>query len=363
MLKHALTKLAHFRHRYEKQEMVVFFIGGFCFDLLLLERIDSVPMLIHQGSYLVLLSILLAVDQRYAMRAPPGGWLGKVLSFRTWVIHFLLGTLLNAFLVFYFKAASSPWAFVFLVALGGLLIANELPRFRELGPIMRVALLSFAWASYLSYLLPVLFGFLSASLFVLAVGMASALTYFLWRLYRFWTPDARWTFTRAVLPGLSIQAALLALYFLRVIPPVPLSLRWIGIYHDVTKGPAGQYELTQDTPWWEVWAHGDTTFKAKPGDRVYLFTRIFAPRRFNDGLQIRWALREGNHWAKTDAIPITISGGNDLGWHGVSYKEHWQPGLWRVTVETVDGREVGSLRFRIVERADDEPPPQWVVER
>src|SRR5579859_7617608 len=170
-----LTRLKSFRERHKKKEAVLFFFGGFCFDLLLLERIDSVPMLIHQGSYLFLLSVLLVSVHHYtSLDLHPTGFWGKVLHWRSEAIHFLFGTLLNAFLVFYFKAAAGWFSLAFMVALGAVLVANELPRFRELGPIMRVALWSFAVTSYFSYLLPVLFGFLSPWLFAEACALGAA---------------------------------------------------------------------------------------------------------------------------------------------------------------------------------------------
>src|SRR5262252_5129809 len=218
-----LARLRSFRAKHHRLEAALFFTAGFCFDLLLLERIDSVPMLIHQGSYLVLLSALLAVDHHYDRVALGHGFWGKLLHFRHEMIHFLFGTLLNAFLVFYFKASSGLFALAFMLALGALVLANETAQFRRIGPPMRVALHGFAVTSYLAYLLPVLAGFLSAWLFAVAACTSAAVTYALWRLYRRWTPDPGWTFWRALAPSLAVQGLLLSLYFLHVVPPVPLS--------------------------------------------------------------------------------------------------------------------------------------------
>jgi hypothetical protein len=348
--------LKRFRETHRRKEAVLFFFGGFCFDLLLLERIDSIPMLIHQGSYLLLLSILVAVDHHYSVSSgSPRGFWGKLLHFRHEMIHFLLGTLLNAFLVFYFKAASGLWSLLFMAALGTLLLANELPRFRKLGPVMRVALLSFAFTSYLAYLFPVLLGFLSPSLFVLAVCISAALTYLLWRLYSRWTPDPHWGFGRAVAPALAIQALLLALYWVRVVPPVPLSLKWIGIYHDAQR-QGKVVRLLHQRPYWKIWEHGDQTFLARPGDRIFCFTQIFAPRNFRDGLKVRWAYQDmKSRWIWTDAIPLTISGGHEEGWRGIAYKRNFSPGEWKVNIETSDGRDVGNIRFAVISDPGTEP--------
>src|SRR6202022_1553671 len=159
------------------------------------------------------------------------------------------------------------------------------------------------------YLFPVLLGFLSPSLFVLAVGTSAALTYLLWRLYSRWTPDPLWGFGRAVVPALAIQALLLALYWVRVLPPVPLSLKWIGIFHDAQR-EGKMVRLLHQRPSWKIWEHGDQTFLARPGDRIFCFTQIFAPRNFRDGLKVRWAYQDmKSRWIWTDAIPLTISGG------------------------------------------------------
>ena len=353
---HALRLgLDAFRTAHKELEGALFFAGGFCFDLLLLERIDSRPMLIHQGSYLVLLSILLAVDHHYERTAEPASRLGKLLHWRHELIHFLFGTLLNAFLVFYFKASSGAFALGFVVILGGLLLANEAPRFRSLGPLMRVALYSFALTSYFSYLFPVLAGYLSAWLFVAAVALSSIVTAALWKLYARWTPDETWTFRRAVGPALAIQALLLVLYFLHVVPPVPLSVKWIGIYHDVQKdGP--ETRLLHENDSWRFWEHGDQRFRARRGDRVWVFVRIFAPKHFSDGIRLRWEFDDPQKgWTGTDAIPLRIVGGGEEGWRGQAYKEHWQAGDWRVGVETNDGREIGNIGFTLEEDASTAP--------
>ena len=346
-------RIRAFRGRHKRLETVLFFAGGFCFDLLLLERIDSVPMLIHQGSYLLLLSILLTVDHHFAFGGEPRGRWGKILHWRTELIHFLFGTLLNAFLVFYFKAAAGWWALAFLSGLCALLLANEMEAFRKLGPMMRVALWSFAAASYFEYLLPVVLGFLSPWIFVLAVGLAALCTFTMWDLSSRWTPDPGWTFARACLPGLSIQALLVALYFLHIVPPVPLSIKAIGIYHGAMRDGPSIHLLETQSLWPKLFRpHGETVFLARPGDRVYLRVRVFAPRNFRDGVRIRWAFHDARHgWTSTDAMPLTLSGGQEQGWSALAWKENYQPGEWRVNVETNDGRDVGYLRFRIA--ADD----------
>jgi hypothetical protein len=128
---------------------------------------------------------------------------------------------------------------------------------------------------------------------------------------------------------------------------VPLSIPFIGVYHGVERTDEG-YRLTHERPWWRFWHNGDQRFLAQPGDKVYVFFRIFSPSRFADQVQVRWYWRSGGGfggWALQDAIPINIVGGREQGFRGYGVKSNYQPGSWKVQVETTDGREIGRIYF------------------
>jgi hypothetical protein len=347
---------------------VAFFFAGFLFDYLLLHRIDSTPLLIHQGTYLVLLTGLLAVDHRYfvAGKDPTGFW-GKVLSFRHWVIHFFLGTLLNAFMIFYFKASSGIFSFLFILALATVLVINELPRFRSLGPVLRVGLLSFSISSYLAYLLPVIFGSLHAWMFFLAVVVASGVTVGLWRVFRRFTHDPNWTFRRAAAPGLIVQAVLLLLYVAHVVPPVPLSLKYIGIFHEVARVPEGQehagdYRLgyvdaPSALPHFHAFDYTGSEFFARPDDKAIAFITLFAPTHFEDSVGFGWEYDDPKKgWVDVGTPYFTrLSGGREHGYRTYGNRTVAKAGKYRVRVLTADGREIGRKSFEVIADASTEP--------
>jgi len=334
------------RERHPTIEAVAFFFAGFAFDLLMLHRIDSVPMLIHQGTYNLALAVLLVLDHRLEVRPTTyEGVRAKLVGWRQGLIHFLFGTLLNAYIVFYFRAASGVISLAFIVAIGGLLIANELPSVRKRGPIVRFALLGFSWASFLAYLLPTIVGFISQWLFYIAIAGSALTSYVIWRITSRVSRDPAWTFRRGALPALAIQAALLVLYLLKVVPPVPLALRGIGVAYDVVP-EGGGLTLTTLTPAWKFWRQGDQTFYARQGDKVHVYARIFAPRGFKDSLYVRWAHLGSTGWEESDRIRLTIKGG-EREWRGWAYKQNYSPGEWQVRVETDDGRALGHLAFDI----------------
>jgi hypothetical protein len=46
-----------------------------------------------------------------------------------------------------------------------------------------------------------------------------------------------------------------------------------------------------------------------------------------------------------DSIPIKIVGGRAEGFRGYGFKSKYQPGAWKVQIETNDGREIGRVYF------------------
>ncbi|HZH02743.1 MAG TPA: DUF2914 domain-containing protein [Myxococcaceae bacterium] len=341
-------RLQAFRGRYAKTELALFFSLGFLFDVFTLSRIDDWLSVLQQGVYLLLLGTLLAWEARTALGVgEPPRLLRKAWRFSEGAIHFLFGSLLSVYSLLYLKSASSWASLGFLGFLFALLVANELPRFRKLGMSLRFGLYGFCLTSYFAYLGPVLVGFISPWLFVTAALVSLAPFWFFFSLLRRWKKASWPVVLRLVMPGIGVQAALLALYFLGAVPPVPLALEFMGVYHGVERDGTG-YKLLHLRPEWRIWHRGDQQFEARTGDRVYCFVRIFAPAKFQDQVKLRWSYDDpGRGWVTWDAIPLVVTGGRDGGFRGYSYKERYRPGRWRVAVETADGQEIGSMKFTI----------------
>ncbi|HEV8335447.1 MAG TPA: DUF2914 domain-containing protein [Candidatus Polarisedimenticolia bacterium] len=361
-------RLQSFRERHAKAEIALFFAAGFLFDILTLSRIDDLFTLVQQGLYLVVLAWLMLLDERYrAGVASPPPMLEKAWRFSEDVIHFLFGSLLSSFTLFYLKSTSEISSLLFLSFICALLVANELPGFRKRGPIIRFALLSLCATSYCALLLPILSGFLSKWLFVASVALSCAAGTWLVRLLIRWTGDSRSVLRRVAAPAVGMQALLVVAYFAGAIPPVPLSVQYIGIYHEIVppgraaeaapsqaatlagRAPAGRtYQLKHLRPWWKVWHHGDQDFAARPGDLVYCFARIFAPNRFRDVVFMHWWLEGPNgKWLEQGRTPLTVTGGRGEGFRAFATKKNYRPGRWRVEIELEDGRDMGVIHFNL----------------
>lgn len=337
--------------RMEKYAPAAFFLFGFFFDVLTLSRIDDSFTIIQQGAYLVLIAIVLVIDLEAMDRplsirrwAKLDGWLEKAWGFRDLVVPFFFGSLLSAYTLFYFKSASLIPSSIFLCLLAAMMVANEFGRFHRVGIIVRFGLLSLCLASYFGYVVPTLLGHIGLVPFLLSLLLSSLVLLLLFLPMR----RREIPIKKSLGAALGVQAVFLGLYLLKLIPPVPLSVQYMGIYHKIEK-ENGRYRLHYRRPWFKFWQNGAQTFLAAPGDRVYVFARIFSPARFQEEIRVRWLFHDPRQgWTSWDAIPIQISGGRDEGFRGFAFKQNHSPGNWRVQLETSDGREIGRIGFEIV---------------
>ena len=144
-------------------------------------------------------------------------------------------------------------------------------------------------------------------------------------------------------------ASIGVLYLLRLIPPVPLSVQFHGIYHDVGREGARYTLVYEKPPFWAFWRRDSRPFEQRPGDRLHYFARVYAPAAFTHRVIVRWELRNdaSGDWKTSDTIDFPIRGGRAEGWRGYAVKENFGPGRWRVTAETDDGRAIATLTFRV----------------
>ncbi|HVE14255.1 MAG TPA: DUF2914 domain-containing protein [Elusimicrobiota bacterium] len=358
-----LDRAKRFYEAHEPSCTVAFFVAGFLFDTLFVGRIDHLHNILHQASYLFLCALFISLELRelYGKFAPPPRF-KAAWRYQAGATHFMLGTLLNIYTLFYFKSASMWTSFAFLLVLAALLAVNELKPFANSATTMRMGLFSMCLISYFTYLVPVLVGSIGVLPFLGSMLGASACAALLfWRL-SLRMPDQPHVLVRHVaLPFTGILMGFSALYFLRVLPPVPLSISAMGVYHDVRR-EGDRFALTMTRSRWRFWERGDQTFLARPGDAIYCFVSVFSPTRFKEELRVRWALRDpARGWEESDDIPLGISGGRDLGWRSFTAKRHYSPGRWRVRIETSDRRELGRLEVEVVPDAETGPRAARVV--
>jgi hypothetical protein len=347
------------------------FLSGVAYDTLTLTRIDRLQDNLILLVYLLLLGVLivltgrlnvdLSLDQeRTAPLASLTHWALRVKPYYPMAIQFLLGSLFSAYAIFYSRSATFTGTAIFFGLLIVLLIVNEFLRSRLSSLRLLVSLYAVVCFAFFTFFLPVMTGYMNAVVFLAGAGLSVGVIFRVVHLiYRDNPGRSQREAIGVTAPAFALIGLLVGFYFLNWIPPVPLSLKYGGIYHEVKK-TGDRFELSFDKKWYQVWKRSNSTFPAD--EPVYCFTAVFAPVDLDTTVYHHWYFRanDSRPFAHADRIPIKISGGREGGYRAYTFKQRLNPGDWRVDVETEDGRIVGRVSVE-VERQDDVRPTLTTV--
>jgi hypothetical protein len=339
------NRFLEFYQRYTVLVSIIVFTCGFLVDIYTIRRIDNLFGLIQQGIYLIVLGTLLILEiQISSGTVKLTKRREKFWQYHNLFVHFLFGSLLSLYTIFYYTSASAVTSFLYILLLACLMLANEFGKIRSVGLPVRVILYAICTLSYFSFFYPILLGRIGALPFWL--GFTSSLV----------TLSLIWIFNfrsithfkkQIVYPALAVHLFFVIGYYTSLIPPVPVAVKKIGAYNEVVK-LEGQYIGKYTGSFWEKWYFGPQELLVRPGDKVTILLSIFSPARFQDQVFLKWYYQDaGRGWSLEDTIPLNILGGRKEGFRGYGSKQFYKLGNWRIIVETSDGREVGRIKLEI----------------
>ncbi len=346
-------KLTEFYGKNETKVDLAFFIGGFLFDIVTLADVDDSFSIIQQIVYLILIFAILIFDFLAEKgKITIGPKMAKIWQYRHLALHFILGSLLSIYSLFFLKSSSIFTSIIFILTLLGIMIANELSVVQKGTADLKVALAVVCLFCFFSMMFPIALGFVGLVPFLLAAGSTGLVLYGLFHFVRQRMGDDKYLFRHLLGPGTVVILVFFLFYLIGWIPPVPLAIKKLGIYHRVEKVD-GNYILSYQAPWWKFWQSGAQDFLAEPGDRLFVFVSIFSPTRFDDQVVLHWMYKDKKRgWQSTDRVPLRIVGGRKEGFRGYANKQNFQEGEGRVSVETTDGREIGRIYFEVTKRGE-----------
>jgi Protein of unknown function (DUF2914) len=327
------------------------FATGFLIDSLTLTRIDLLYENFVFVSYLLIacvgIFLVHAVDTR--VFAPT-----LLLKTRSWLpilVQFPLGGLFSGFVIFYSKSGSLITSWPFMLILLGLFVGNEFFKKRYEKMVFQVGLFYFALYSYLVLIMPVLLKNISTVTFVFA-GLVSfmcitIMLIFIKKLFPKMYQQGRrrlWFVVIGIFVGYN------TLYATNSIPPVPLAVKEIGVYHSVVRSGSDSYAVTFEKPvWYESWRDTSKIFHRKNGtEAVYCFSSVFAPTNLQAPIYHSWQRKNKNGaWVRESRIHYTIEGGRSSGYRGYTLKQNLEEGTWRCVVETENQLVIGYTQFNV----------------
>ncbi len=340
-----------FLYRSRRHLATAAFLLGFLVDIITFRSINLELSQIILAGYLVIVagSILVLATQMSAKSS-------ETSRVQTWlpIVHqYAAGNLLSAFLVLYFSSGSlfASWPFLILVALAA--VGNEIFSLEKYRIPFQTTLFFLNLTLFFALAVPILFGSLGLPTFLWSLGLSFGTFLLFFLTGAFIVPHTFTENTGRIAGGAFIVGGLLlALYVTHLIPPIPLSLKSVGLYHSITK-TGDTYTATDETHTLleRLLNLGDTTLHLTSGEAAYAYTSVFAPAHFGADIVHQWEFfdSESGDWVVKNRVAFPILGGRHEGYRGYSFIENPAPGRWRVSVETADGAIIGRA-YLLVER-------------
>ncbi len=337
--------------RYQKYFPIVAFFGGFTWDSLTLTRIDRLSDNIILFAYLMLSGLGIVLVQYSHHQKLKNKWLIKYQEWMPVALQFFLGGLFSGYVVFYFQSLALTINWIFFGLLIFLLVANEFLEKRLSNLYLSATLYFLAAFSFFIFFMPVVLKKMNVFTFLIGAVLGLVLTCsLLYLLHQKIHAMSKRYLLKVSLPVCSLFLFLIFSYFQNWIPPVPLSMKYGGVYHQVKKY-GSDYRLKFEKPRWYQWFKKfDKEYHYAEGDTVFCFASIFAPTKLTKSCYHQWQqyFPKQHKWLPTDALGYKITGGRDGGYRGYTFKRNISPGDWRVDVKTEDGAIVGRIKFHII---------------
>jgi hypothetical protein len=347
--------------RYERMLSAGSLVVGFIFDLFLAKRPDSTLDNILLVSYLFIAAALIIIlnihtNRRRDIEPRP------VPLLLLLVLQFCFGGLSSNLLVLYGKSGTLAGSALFILLLAAMLIGNEFLRTRYAQLRFNIAVYYLLLLTYLIIAVPTFIFHSVGMLVFLFSGFLSLLLIggFLSIVY---VAVFRGRQRGQQLYEVSVLVVMIftlfnGLYFLKIIPPVPLSLKGIGMYHSISRltapqaSPQGIYTAVfEPSQWFVFWRDTSATYTiTSTSAQAACFSSVFAPTNLATPVFHKWEKYDegAGKWVVKARVSFPINGGRDQGYRGFTLSDV-SPGQWRCNVETTSGALIGRISFTVLQ--------------
>ncbi|MCA9365919.1 DUF2914 domain-containing protein [Candidatus Kaiserbacteria bacterium] len=334
------------------------FFLGFIVDNITLNRVDELLDNVILATQVTLSMVSILILYAGVSGKLSGKFAIYSRKYAPMVVQYSFGGLLSGMLIFYGRSGDwvASWPFLMVILLA--IIGNEVVKERSSRLVYNLAILFIGLLSYLVLVIPVVTGKMGPIVFVLSGLVAACIMYGFIRILYQIIPRFIDIQIRAVVFTLGVIFGIFNIfYFTNIIPPIPLSLKDLGIYHNVVHlKDDGLYQLTWvEKPWYAPLRSDDRTIYTKNSNSAFCFASVFAPTKINTDIYHRWEyLDDKGNWQFYERIPYSIAGGSSRGYRGYTYITSTRTGKWRCLVETQRGQVLGRTTFTI----SNEAPPR-----
>jgi hypothetical protein len=246
----------------------------------------------------------------------------------------------------------------FFLMLGAAFLANENLKSYYARLTFQLSFFFLSLFCFAIFILPVVLHAIGPFIFLLSGAVSLALLYLFLRFLPSGV-DEKLSIGRRRTLNICIATIFVTinvLYFLNIIPPIPLSLQDASVHHAITRNAEGNYDVLSED-------HGPLHFfrlieivHARPGASVYVYSAIFSPTSLNTKIVHEWQFYEPKRgWTTMSRVELPVRGGRGGGYRTYSVRNGITAGAWRVNVESPSGALLGRLRFNVALQAADPP--------
>ncbi len=346
-----IGSIRNFYARFERPISSMSLVAGFVFDIVTLKRVDTLWENLWIFGHLLIIGIFIILTHVHDGKVGDEEDPTKKHFWYVNILQFFFGGILSTYLVFYFRSSDIfvTWPFIAILILA--FIANESLKRHYTRLSFQISLFFLSIYSFAIFLVPVVVHQIGNWVFILS-GIISLFTilFFTAILFTF-TKDRFLKSKRFILILiLSIFVGVNVLYFTKLIPPIPLSLKDAGVYHTLHKTEGGDYLATHEYHGWRGYFKLYEDFTKISSGPVYAYSAIFSPKGLNLNIIHEWQYYdEGrNVWVTDKIINLPVIGGRDGGFRTYSVRSNLPLGKWRVNIKTEHNRTIGHLRFNII---------------
>lgn len=334
---------------YERHISAAAMVGGFLVDNLAFGRIDHPATQAVLATYLLMAAGSIILLHYFEERAEHAGssfrWSGALSA----VTQFAFGGLWSAFLIFYSRSAVIATSWPFLLILACIFLGNEVFRDYRSRLVFTAILLFFAIFSYATFTVPIIVGALNSTTFLLS-DAAAVLSFvaFIFLVALLARSHIRTDIWKIAGGALVIGITLNILYYMALLPPLPLVLIDSGVFSSRASMEAQYHGALALRPWYR-WPEDPPTYSVQHGQPLYAYSAVFAPRRLATQIvhEWQWYDERTDTWATQTVVAFPILGGRENGYRGYSTVSKLREGAWRIDVETRDGRAIGRMYFNV----------------
>lgn len=326
------------------------FVGGFIFDLIILPEAGHVLTVWIGVLYLTIVAVAIAVREWVVSQNAASKTEQKVFSFLTFCIAYFSGSALSFISVYAIRSAAFSVSWPLLVILLLCVLVNELVSSHDFRFTLDVGVFLLALLFFVIFNLPLLLKVQNDVTFLASLVISIVISLLYLFTLQFMSESASEEISRLYALGVGIPMFIGMLYFLNVIPAVPLSLASGGVYHSMVRGGDGEFSAVEETDTRIFSKFRLPVYHMKSSDSgVYFFSSVSAPAELSAPISHVWEYYDEStkQWAEKTTIAFTLAGGREDGYRAFSQKENVTEGLWRVTVKVDDKRIVGRMKFYI----------------